>query len=244
MIFFTNHFWQMIFRNCHHAWTHVLVHFVKSACLYSVNPFSTFFSANNQHNCPILFCMCPTYLPAGLAFRFSFQKQLHLHFWGKWPLAPSIFWTNKLFSQIYSPKLSNEISWYHHSYVWSSLWLACWTQQTSAAAALHPVAASVSASPPLLWHKQKYDKNYFTIFCKQMSIFVNISSNFLHAIFRPQATIWTKNPLNPAKIGAKTTPLFYKIRNKIMKSRSMNWSIKRWIVGNGLAVILTPKSTS
>ena len=64
--------------------------------------------------------------------------------------------------------------------------------------------------------------NFFTIFCKQMSIFVNISSNFLHAIFRPQATIWTKNPLNPAKIGAKTTPLFYKIRNKIMKSRSMN----------------------
>ena len=59
-------------------------------------------------------------------------------------------------------------------------------------------------------------------FCKQMSIFVNISSNFLHAIFRPQATIWTKKPLNPAKIGAKTTPLFYKIRNKIMKSRSMN----------------------
>ena len=144
----------------------------------------------------------------------------------------------------FTPQLSNEITWYHHSYVWSSLWLACWTQQTSAAAALHPVAASVSASPPLLWHKQKYDKNYFTIFCKQMSIFVNISSNFLHAIFRPQATIWTKNPLNPAKIGAKTTPLFYKIRNKIMKSRSMNWSIKRWIVGNGLAVILTPKSTS
>ena len=94
------------------------MHFVKSACLYSVNPFSTFFSANNQHNCPILFCMCPTYLPAGLAFRFSFQKQLHLNFWGKWPLAPSIFWTNKLFSQIYSPKLSNEISLYHHSYVW------------------------------------------------------------------------------------------------------------------------------
>ena len=62
------------------AYPHVLVHFVKSACLYSVNPFSTFFSANNQHNFPILFCMCPTYLPAGLAFRFSFQKQLHLHF--------------------------------------------------------------------------------------------------------------------------------------------------------------------
>ena len=65
-------------------------------------------------------------------------------------------------------------------------------------------------------------KNHFTIFCKQMSIFVNISSNFLHAILRPQATIWTKNPLNPAKIGAKTTPLFYKRRNKIVKSRSLN----------------------
>ena len=71
--------------------THVLVHLVKSACLYSVNPFSTLFSANIQHNCPILFGICPTYLPAGLAFRFSFQKQLHLHFQGKWPLAPSSF---------------------------------------------------------------------------------------------------------------------------------------------------------
>ena len=79
--------------------SHVLVHFVKSACLYSVNPFSTLFSANIQHNCPILFGICPTYLPAGLAFRFSFQKQLHLHFQGKWPLAPSSFeWTNVLFS--------------------------------------------------------------------------------------------------------------------------------------------------
>ena len=66
------------------------------------------------------------------------------------------------------------------------------------------------------------EKNYFTIFCKKMSFFLRISSIFLHAIFRPQATIWTKNPLNPAKIGAKTTPLFYKRRNKIVKSRSMN----------------------
>ena len=65
-------------------------------------------------------------------------------------------------------------------------------------------------------------KNYFTIFCKKMSIFVRNSSNFLHTIFIPQATIWTKKTLNPAKISAKTTPLFYKIRNKIMKSRSMN----------------------
>ena len=59
---------------------------------------------------------------------------------------------------------------------------------------------------------QKYDKkNYFTVFCKyvEMSIFVNISPNFLH--FRPQATILTKNLLNHAKDTAKTTPLFYKI---------------------------------
>ena len=54
--------------------THVLMHFVKSACLYSINPFSILFSANIQHNYPILFCICPTELPAGLAFRFSFQK--------------------------------------------------------------------------------------------------------------------------------------------------------------------------
>ena len=87
-------------------------------------------------------------------------------------------------------------------------------------------------------------KNHFTIFCKQMSIFVNISSNFLHAIFRPQATIWTKNPGNSTTNTAKTTPLFYKRRNKFVKSCSLNWSIKRWIVENGLAVILTPKSTS
>ena len=65
-------------------------------------------------------------------------------------------------------------------------------------------------------------KNYFTIFCKKMSIFVRNSSNLLHTIFIPQATIETKKPLNPAKISAKTTPLFYKIRNKIVKSCSMN----------------------
>ena len=63
--------------------SHVLVHFVKSECLYSVNPFSAFFSSNNRHNCPILFCICPKYLPAGLALRFSFQKHIHLHFQGK-----------------------------------------------------------------------------------------------------------------------------------------------------------------
>ena len=87
-------------------------------------------------------------------------------------------------------------------------------------------------------------KNYFTIFCKKMSIFVRISSNFLHTIFIPQATIGTKTPGNSITNTAKKTPLFYKRRNKIVKSRSLNWSIKRWIVENGLAVILTPKSTS
>ena len=93
--------------------------------------------------------------------------------------------------------------------------------------------------------EQKYDKkNYFTIFCKKMSIFVRNSSNFLHTIFIPQATIGTKTPGNSTTNTAKKTPLFYKRRNKIVKSRSMNWSIKRWIVENGLAVILIPKLTS
>ena len=87
-------------------------------------------------------------------------------------------------------------------------------------------------------------KNYFTIFCKKMSIFVRNSSNFLHTIFIPQATIWTKNPLNPARIGAKTTLLFYKRRNEIVKSCFMNWSNKRWIVLNGPAIILTRAYTN
>ena len=71
--------------------SYVLLHFVKSTCLSNANPFSTLFSANIQNYCPILFCTCPRYLPAGQAFRFSFQKQQHLHFQGNWPLAPSSF---------------------------------------------------------------------------------------------------------------------------------------------------------
>ena len=63
-----------------------------------------------------------------------------------------------------------------------------------------------------------------------MSIFVNISSNFLHAIFIPQATIGTKNPGNSTTNTAKITPFFYKRGNKIVKFHSMNWSIERWIV--------------
>ena len=42
---------------------HVLLHFVKSPCPKSVNPFSTLFPADIQHNCPILFCICRTYFP-------------------------------------------------------------------------------------------------------------------------------------------------------------------------------------
>ena len=69
----------------------MLVHFVKSTCLYSVNPFSTLFSADIQHNCPILFGIWRPYFPPWLAFRFSIKKWLHLHFQGKWPLSPSSF---------------------------------------------------------------------------------------------------------------------------------------------------------
>ena len=39
---------------------------------------------------------------------------------------------------------------------------------------------------------------------KDVSIFVNFSSNFLHAFLRPQGSIWTKNPTTNS---AKTTPL-------------------------------------
>ena len=71
--------------------SHVLLHLVKSSCPNSVNPFSTLFSADIQHNCPILFCICRPYFPPWLAFRFSIKKWLHLHFQGKWPLSPSSF---------------------------------------------------------------------------------------------------------------------------------------------------------
>ena len=74
-----------------YLYPHVLLHFVKSPCLNSVNPFSTLFSADMQHNCPILICICRTYFPPWLAFRFSVQKWLHLHFRGEWPLSPSRF---------------------------------------------------------------------------------------------------------------------------------------------------------
>ena len=62
-------------------------------------------------------------------------------------------------------------------------------------------------------------KNYFTIFCKKMSIFVRNSSNFLHTIFIPQATIGTKNPGNSTTNTAKITPFFYKRREKIVNNK-------------------------
>ena len=97
--------------------SHVLVHFVKSACLYSVNPFSTFFSANNQHNFPILFLYVPDLLTSrtGISFFLS----------GKVTFSATYLKANELFSQIYSPKLSNEISWYHDSFMLDPLcdWL-------------------------------------------------------------------------------------------------------------------------
>ena len=62
------------YRASENLGTHVLLHFVKSPCLNSVNPFSTLFSADIQHNCPILLCICRTYFRPRLAFRFSIQK--------------------------------------------------------------------------------------------------------------------------------------------------------------------------
>ena len=67
------------------------MHSVKFACLYSVNPFSTIVSVNILHYIHF-FCMCPTYLTAGLAFRFPSKSiSFSYHFQGKWPLAPSSF---------------------------------------------------------------------------------------------------------------------------------------------------------
>ena len=129
-------------------------------------------------------------------------------------------------------KLPHEISWHHSSSVWSSLWLACWTQQTSAPAALHPVAASVWASPPLLGHKQKYEeeKNNFnflwknTIFCKHFPIFFHCwfrevilmakiqfvlshyftSSTFGVALKTEQANLWKMEMFYSSASGSKT----------------------------------------
>ena len=74
---------------------------------------------------------------------------------------------------------------------------------------------SLSFSSSALQLSKNMIKNYFTIFCKKMSFFVRNSSNFLHTIFIPQATIGTKNPLNPAKIGAKKHTSFIKEEIKL-----------------------------
>ena len=73
--------WCALFKFCkYYAYrsltllTHVLVHFVKSACLYSVNPFSTLFSANIQHNCPILFLYMPNLLTSRTSTSFFLPK--------------------------------------------------------------------------------------------------------------------------------------------------------------------------
>ena len=73
---------------------------------------------------------------------------------------------------------------------------------------------------------------------------VNFSWNFFHTIFTPQANIGTKEPGNSTTNTAKITPFFYTRRKKIVKYRSIIWSIEWWIVENGLAAILTPKSNS
>ena len=62
---------------------HVLVHFVKSECLYSVNHFSTFFSENNQHNCPILFLFVPDLLTSRTSISFFLSKATTSSFLGK-----------------------------------------------------------------------------------------------------------------------------------------------------------------
>ena len=54
--------------------SHVLLHLVKSSCPNSVNPFSTLFSVDIQHNCPILFCICRPYFPPWQAFWFSIKS--------------------------------------------------------------------------------------------------------------------------------------------------------------------------
>ena len=189
------------------------MHFVKSACLYSVNPFSTFFSANNQHNCPILFCICPTYLPAGLAFRFSFQKQLHLHCQGKWPIAPSIFermsYSHRFILQNYQMKSAGIITLMSDPHCG---WLA---ELSRLQPQLHFIQLRHQFQLLLLCSDtgKNIIENYFRVLRKKSLFCVNLSWNFSHTIFRPQATIRTKNPGNSTTNTAKITPFFYKRGN-------------------------------
>ena len=202
------------------------------------------FSANIQHNCPILFGICPTYLPAGLAFRFSFQKQLHLHFQGKWPLSPSSFerlsYSQRFILQNYQMKSAGIMTlMLDHLCDW--LPELCRLQPQ-----LYFIQLQHQFQLLLLCSDtgKNMIENYFRVLRKHFLFCVNFSWNFFHTIFRPQATIGTKNPGNPTTNTAKITPFFYKRGNKIVKFHSMNWSIERWIVENVLAVILTQKLTS
>ena len=52
-------------------------------CLYSVNPFSTLFSANIQHNCPILFLYMPNLLTSRTSTSFFLPKAKTYLFSGK-----------------------------------------------------------------------------------------------------------------------------------------------------------------
>ena len=113
---FWYHSWLSWNVHCYH--TYVLLHLVKSSCPNSVNPFSTLFSADIQHNCPILFCTCRPYFPPWLAFRFSIKKWLHLHFQGKWPLSPSSF------EQLsFSLRFILQNEWKCYGSIW--IWLSC-----------------------------------------------------------------------------------------------------------------------
>ena len=102
-------------------------------------------------------------LPKTLHARISWVSFLYIFLWAQ-------FWLclcAELFEEIYMPEeLSSTIAWRRRLGFWDEVrWtrrqLASWTLQTSAAAVLHPVAASLSASPPLLWHRQKYDRKLF-----------------------------------------------------------------------------------
>ena len=100
MIALRNVFWPVfVFLN---SSAHVLLHFVKSSCLNSANPFSTPFSADIQHNCLNLLCICRTYFPLRLAFRFFHPKVTTSSFSRKVTPSAILFWTNEFFSQIYS----------------------------------------------------------------------------------------------------------------------------------------------
>ena len=171
------------------------------------------FSANIQHNCPILFGICPTYLPAGLAFRFSFQKQLHLHFQGKWPLSPSSFerlsYSQRFILQNYQMKSAGIMTlMLDHLCDW--LPELCRLQPQ-----LYFIQLQHQFQLLLLCSDtgKNMIENYFRVLRKHFLFCVNFSWNFFHTIFRPQATIGTKNPGNSTTNTAKITPFFYKRGN-------------------------------